>query len=91
MKRSLLYSKLLFLFYVDVEFRNGSIELQEKAVSASENKIMFHTGNHIKGISPVKELYYIGLPWQSQRSSALICGVGKDAAYVLSEIKKIDQ
>lgn len=47
--------------------------------------------NHIKGISPVKGLYYIGLPWQSQRGSALICGVGKDAAYVLSEIKKIDQ
>ncbi|MGG8380695.1 flavin-containing monooxygenase [Bacillus sp. R-CC1] len=47
--------------------------------------------NHIKGISPVKGLYYIGLPWQSQRGSALICGVGKDATYVLSEIKKIDQ
>ncbi|HDR8163025.1 TPA: oxidoreductase, partial [Bacillus cereus] len=47
--------------------------------------------NHIKGISPVKGLYYIGLPWQSQRGSALICGVGKNAAYVLSEIKKIDQ
>lgn len=47
--------------------------------------------NHVKGISPVKGLYYIGLPWQSQRGSALICGVGKDAEYVLSEIKKIDQ
>ncbi|PEJ48633.1 oxidoreductase [Bacillus wiedmannii] len=47
--------------------------------------------NHIRGISPVKGLYYIGLPWQSQRGSALICGVGKDAAYLLSKIKKIDQ
>ncbi|CKG78692.1 Uncharacterized oxidoreductase CzcO [Streptococcus pneumoniae] len=47
--------------------------------------------NHVKGISPVRGLYYIGLPWQSQRGSALICGVGKDAAYLLSEIKKIDQ
>ncbi|MDM5194464.1 NAD(P)/FAD-dependent oxidoreductase [Bacillus hominis] len=44
--------------------------------------------NHIKGISPVRGLYYIGLPWQSQRGSALICGVGRDAAYLLSEIKK---
>lgn len=44
--------------------------------------------NHVRGISPVKGLYYIGLPWQSQRGSALICGVGKDAAYLLSEIKK---
>ena len=47
--------------------------------------------NHVKGISPVRGLYYIGLPWQSHRGSALICGIGKDAAYVLSEIKKIDQ
>ncbi len=104
--------------------RNGSIQLQEKVVSASENNIMFQNGetysaesiiwstgfiqnynwieiekavdenglpNHVKGISPVRGLYYIGLPWQSQRGSALICGVGKDAAYLLSEIKKIDQ
>ncbi|MFP3378378.1 NAD(P)/FAD-dependent oxidoreductase [Bacillus sp. SIMBA_069] len=47
--------------------------------------------NHVRGTSPVKGLYYIGLPWQSQRGSALICGIGKDAAYILSEIKKIDQ
>ncbi|PFN21905.1 flavin-containing monooxygenase [Bacillus cereus] len=47
--------------------------------------------NHIKGISSVRGLYYIGLPWQSQRGSALICGVGKDADYLFSEIKKIDQ
>ncbi|KKZ99091.1 hypothetical protein B4147_3675 [Bacillus wiedmannii] len=47
--------------------------------------------NHVRGISPVKGVYYIGLPWQSQRGSALICGIGKDAAYILSEIKKIDQ
>ena len=104
--------------------RNGSIQLQEKVVSALENNIMFQNGetysaesiiwstgfiqnynwieiekavdenglpNHVKGISPVRGLYYIGLPWQSQRGSALICGVGKDAAYLLSEIKKIDQ
>jgi putative flavoprotein involved in K+ transport len=44
--------------------------------------------NHTKGMSPVRGLYYIGLPWQSQRGSALICGVGKDAVYLLSEIKK---
>ncbi|PEC19866.1 flavin-containing monooxygenase [Bacillus cereus] len=104
--------------------RNGAIKLQEKVISASENKIMFQNGdtysaqsiiwstgfiqdytwieiekavnedgfpNHTKGISPVRGLYYIGLPWQSQRGSALICGVGKDAAYLISEIKKIDQ
>ncbi|KMY55570.1 oxidoreductase [Bacillus sp. FJAT-27231] len=41
---------------------------------------------HQRGISPVKGLYFIGLPWQYQRGSALICGVGRDAAYLLSPI-----
>lgn len=54
----------------------------EKAVS------MNGFPNHTKGMSPVRGLYYIGLSWQSQRGSALICGVGKDAVYLLSEIKK---
>ncbi|MCU5501582.1 NAD(P)/FAD-dependent oxidoreductase [Bacillus wiedmannii] len=44
--------------------------------------------NHVKGISPVRGLYYIGLPWQSQRGSALICGVGKDASYYFLRSKK---
>ncbi|GGE73381.1 flavin-containing monooxygenase [Priestia taiwanensis] len=42
---------------------------------------------HIRGISPVEGLYYIGLPWQYQRGSALICGVGKDAKYIVDAIK----
>ncbi len=36
-----------------------------------------------RGISPIKGLYYIGLPWQYQRGSALICGVGPDAEYLI--------
>ncbi|WP_025027476.1 flavin-containing monooxygenase [Caldalkalibacillus mannanilyticus] len=37
---------------------------------------------HERGISPIKGLYYMGLPWQYQRGSALLCGVGRDAEYL---------
>lgn len=41
---------------------------------------------HEKGISPVKGLFFIGLPWQYQRGSALVCGVGKDAEFLIEHI-----
>ncbi|MCY8034297.1 flavin-containing monooxygenase [Bacillus sonorensis] len=44
---------------------------------------------HNRGISPIKGLYFIGLPWQYQRGSALICGVGRDAKYLISFISKM--
>lgn len=43
---------------------------------------------HKRGVSPIQGLYYIGLPWQHQRGSALICGVGKDAEFLYSILKK---
>jgi putative flavoprotein involved in K+ transport len=42
---------------------------------------------HTRGISPIQGLYYLGLLWQHQRGSALICGVGRDAQYIYSVIK----
>ncbi|URM32576.1 NAD(P)/FAD-dependent oxidoreductase [Cytobacillus firmus] len=39
---------------------------------------------HKRGVTEIKGLYFIGLPWQYQRGSALICGVGQDAEYLLS-------
>ncbi|HDR7624511.1 TPA: NAD(P)-binding domain-containing protein [Bacillus mycoides] len=42
---------------------------------------------HNRGVSPIQGLYYIGLPWQHQRGSALICGVGRDAKFLYSIIK----
>jgi putative flavoprotein involved in K+ transport len=42
--------------------------------------------NHNRGISPIENLYFIGLPWQYHRGSALVCGVGKDAEYLLHNI-----
>lgn len=41
---------------------------------------------HHRGVSPVKGLYFLGLPWQHKRASALIGGVGEDAAYLLQHI-----
>ncbi|QNK89133.1 NAD(P)-binding domain-containing protein [Sporosarcina sp. resist] len=39
-----------------------------------------------RGISPIKGLYFIGLPWQYQRGSALICGVDRDAKHLIPYI-----
>ncbi|MCK0473710.1 NAD(P)/FAD-dependent oxidoreductase [Halalkalibacter sp. APA_J-10(15)] len=38
---------------------------------------------HNRGITNIKGLYFIGLPWQYQRGSALICGVSLDANYLI--------
>lgn len=43
---------------------------------------------HDRGVSPIAGLYYIGLPWQHQRGSALVCGVGMDAAYIVSHMNE---
>lgn len=42
---------------------------------------------HKRGVSSIDGLYFIGLPWQYQRGSALICGVGRDAAYLIPFIQ----
>jgi len=41
---------------------------------------------HERGVSPVEGLYYVGLPWQTSRNSALIGGVGKDAETIVRRI-----
>ena len=41
---------------------------------------------HQKGVTSVKGLYFLGLPWQSSRGSALLQGVGADAEYLLNNI-----
>ena len=42
---------------------------------------------HNRGISPVKGLYFLGLPWQSRRGSSLLQGVGYDAEYIIEHMK----
>jgi hypothetical protein len=43
-------------------------------------------GNPIedRGISPVPGLFYVGRSWQTSRASALLCGVGADAARIVA-------
>jgi putative flavoprotein involved in K+ transport len=41
---------------------------------------------HWQGVSPVPGFYHIGRPWQRSRGSALIWGVGRDAALLSQQI-----
>lgn len=41
---------------------------------------------HQEGISPIKDLYFIGRSWQRTRGSALVTGVGDDALYLTRRI-----
>lgn len=41
---------------------------------------------HQRGVSPVNGLYYVGLPWQTSRNSALLGGVGQDAEAIVRRI-----
>ncbi|WP_400242362.1 flavin-containing monooxygenase [Niallia sp. JL1B1071] len=41
---------------------------------------------HNRGISNINGLYFIGLPWQTNRSSSLLQGVGSDASYLYKHI-----
>jgi len=40
-----------------------------------------------RGISPVPGLFYVGRSWQTTRASALLCGVGADAAATVDRIR----
>lgn len=43
---------------------------------------------HSRGVSPVDGVYFVGQSWQWTRGSALLTGVGADAAYVTAEIAR---
>lgn len=42
---------------------------------------------HDRGITNINGLYFLGLPWQSRRGSALLQGVSDDAKYILQHIQ----
>jgi putative flavoprotein involved in K+ transport len=44
---------------------------------------------HRLGESPAEGLYFLGLPWQQTRGSALVGGVGRDAQYLAKKIAKL--
>lgn len=56
--------------------------LKVDGVFDQEKKIL-----HNRGISPVKGVYFLGLPWQSRRGSSLLQGVGFDARYLVEYMK----
>lgn len=39
-----------------------------------------------RGVSPVPGLFYVGRSWQMSRASALLCGVGDDAAHIVRQV-----
>lgn len=41
---------------------------------------------HRRGVTHAPGLYFLGLPWQHNRASALIGGVSDDAGYLLSQV-----
>jgi putative flavoprotein involved in K+ transport len=41
---------------------------------------------HEQGIAPVRNLYFVGRPWQTSRASALIYGAGRDAELIMETI-----
>ncbi|MFJ6414376.1 flavin-containing monooxygenase [Terribacillus saccharophilus] len=43
---------------------------------------------HTRGITSCKGLYFLGLPWQHTRGSALLQGVGNDAHFIYRAIMK---
>lgn len=50
--------------------------------------VLDHHGNpiHKKGITAVKGLYFLGLPWQRKRGSSLLLGVGEDAEFLADQL-----
>ncbi|MEG7357377.1 NAD(P)/FAD-dependent oxidoreductase [Bacillus inaquosorum] len=62
-------------------FSNPLSWIKIKDVLDKEGRIIHH-----RGVSPVEGLYFIGLPWQHRRGSALLQGVGNDAEYIVKQI-----
>ena len=44
---------------------------------------------HERGVSPVEGLYFLGMPWQHTRGSALLGFVGADAAYLAAHLTAV--
>ncbi len=57
--------------------------LQIEGVFDQKGKVI-----HNRGVSSIEGLYFIGLPWQYRRGSALLQGVGYDAKYIVSIINE---
>lgn len=65
-------------------FSNPLSWIQIEGVFDKEGEII-----HDRSVSTVEGLYFIGLPWQHRRGSALLQGVGNDADYIVKQIINI--
>jgi putative flavoprotein involved in K+ transport len=66
-----------------IGYRDEASWLQiPEAVNAQGNPIAE------RGISPVPGLFYVGRQWQHTRASALLCGVGADAANIADRVRQ---
>lgn len=43
---------------------------------------------HQEGVSPVRGLYFVGLPWLRSRKSGIIYGIQHDAQYIAAQMEK---
>ena len=43
---------------------------------------------HVRGVSPVPGVYFIGFPWLNSRKSGLIYGIEEDAGYIVDTIAR---
>lgn len=50
-----------------------------------------HNGmpRHRRGVTDIPGLYFLGLPWQYRRGSALLGGVGRDAKFISRRIRRL--
>ncbi len=62
-------------------YRNSYEWIQIDGVLEKKNQPI-----HTRGVTNVRGLYVLGLSWQYKRGSALLYGVGEDAAYVAARI-----
>jgi putative flavoprotein involved in K+ transport len=44
---------------------------------------------HLRGVTKVKGLYFLGLPWLLDQGSATLFGVGRDGAYLAEQIEAL--
>ncbi|MBV7507665.1 NAD(P)/FAD-dependent oxidoreductase [Bacillus sp. sid0103] len=46
---------------------------------------------HNRGVTEIEGLYFLGLPWQQRRGSALLFGVGDDAEFLYQHISNLQE
>lgn len=83
----------------DIYFESGKVSTIKNIIWATGYRPNFkwiegleldadHYPKNYRGVSNIKGLYFIGLPWMFTRGSATLGGVSKDSLYLANLIKK---